>query len=443
MQAIFARRHVTRRTLLKTTALAAFAAVAAGCNVIPGLGAKSKLNIWTDATFAPPSDDYQTKVIEDWAKEKGVDVEVTRETGDNVEKKLQAAVESKQLPDVSQVNDGRYIRFNPSGLLLDVSDMFADIGKAWGGFYDPAKRLATINGKQSMLPYSIDSSLMLYRNDILQEGGVKEFPKTWAEMFDTMKKLQKPPDYYGVGFQFNKAGTDSEGTFGMMALSYGASLVKADSKTPNVKTEEMKVFLTELKRSWDLGVYPPGVTGWDNAGNNTALQDGKAIVIHNPASPLVWFRNNKPDLLPKIGVAGTPAGRSGKAFNSAYIRDGFAIMKTGNQKNTDLSKELVRKLYEKDVYRQWIQLAFPAPAVAGMEDHPVWANPQRKGFLDAAKTGVLAGHPGEPSEAYSALGPFTPYLQMAIRITVDKWPIDQAIDEVDKLVKDTYAKYVK
>src|SRR4030081_1808003 len=76
---------LTRRGFVKSTALAAFVAAAAGCNVLPGLGAKQKLNVWTDATFAPPSDDYQTKVIEDWAKGKGVEIEVTRETGGDVE----------------------------------------------------------------------------------------------------------------------------------------------------------------------------------------------------------------------------------------------------------------------------------------------------------------------------------------------------------------------
>ena len=436
-------RHVSRRTLLKGTALAAFAAVATSCNVIPGLGAKSKLNIWTDATFAPPSDDYQTKVIEDWAKSKGIEVEVTRETGDNVEKKLQAAIESKQLPDVTQVDDGRYTRLFASNTFSDVSDLFTEFGKQWGGFYDPAVKLATKDGKQFMLPYSIDSSLLLYRNDILLEAGIKEFPKTWTEMFDTLKKLQKPPDLYGLGVPLNKPATDGENTFEMMAHSYGASLVKEDGKTLNIKTPEMKAFLTEMKRGFDLGIYPPGVTGWDNAGNNTALQDGKAIVIHNPASPLVWFRANKPDMLPKIGVAGTPAGSTGKAFNSAYIRDGFAVMKTGNQKNTDLSRELLKHLYSKDVYRGWIQLAFPAPAVKGMEDHEVWKNPQRKGFLDAAKSGVISGYPGPPTPARSELGSRVPFITLAVRMVVDKWTADQAIDELDKVARDVYGKYYK
>ena len=40
--------------------------------------------------------------------------------------------------------------------------------------------------------------------------------------------------------------------------------------------------MNELKRSWDLGIYPPGVTGWDNASNNKYLISGKGSLILNP-----------------------------------------------------------------------------------------------------------------------------------------------------------------
>ena len=106
---------------------------------------------------------------------------------------------------------------------------------------------------------------MLYRKDLLDAGGVKEFPKTWEEMFEVAKKLQNPPNLYGVGFQFNKAGTDAESTFRMMGYDYGAAYVKEDGKTLTVKSPEMLQTLQLIKKSWDMGIYPPGVTGWSSA----------------------------------------------------------------------------------------------------------------------------------------------------------------------------------
>jgi hypothetical protein len=78
-----------------------------------------------------------------------------------------------------------------------------------------------------------------------------------------------------------------------------------------------------------------------------------------------------------------------------------------------------------------------------MEDHEVWKNPQRKGFLDAAKTGILDGYPGEPTDAFTELGSRVPFLTMAIRMVVDNWSIDQAMDEADKVARDVYSKYYK
>ena len=162
-----------------------------------------------------------------------------------------------------------------------------------------------------MLPYSLDSNLMLYRKDILEANGFKEAPKTWDELFDHGQEVPDAAELYGVGFQVNKAGTDAEDTYGLMMLSYGGRIVGEDGKMVNVKTPEMLAFLNRLKSSWDMGIYPPGVTGWDNAANNTALQDEKVIFIQNPASPLVWFRDQQAGHAAedrRLGDTGRPEG---------------------------------------------------------------------------------------------------------------------------------------
>jgi len=160
----FTRRGMTRRTLLRTTAVGlgalALAPALSACGMIPGLGG-DKLTVWTDATFAPPSDDYQTEQIKKWAADKKVEVEITRETGDAVQQKLQAAIESKQLPDISQADVGRFTLFYPSGIFADVTDLYGEAAKAWGGFYAPAEKTVTKEGKQYLLTYSIDSKLFL------------------------------------------------------------------------------------------------------------------------------------------------------------------------------------------------------------------------------------------------------------------------------------------
>ena len=435
-------RRLSRRGLIKAAGgvavLSAFSAPLAACGGIGG--GREKLTVWTDATFAPPSDDYQTSVMEEWAKTKNVDIEITREPGADVGKKLQAAIESKDFPTISQVDGGRYTLHRDKDVFLDVSDLYAEVSKPWGGFYKVAEETATFQGKQAMLPYSIDSSLILYRKDILDAAGVQA-PKTWQELFDTAAKLMKPPELYGAGFQLNPAGTDAESTYYHMALSFGAMPVSQDGKTPSFASPQMLEFVNFYKQQWDRGIQPPGVAGWDNSANNVNFQEEKVIFVNNPASPIVWAKENKPEFLPKIGVSAMPAGPSGKAYTSAYVRDGFALFKNTPEKRQDLAKDLMRHLYSKDIYTKWIELAFPSPALQGLENLDIWKNPQRGGFLEAAKTGILGGFPGPQTAAWSEFGSRTPYINMLARVIVENWEPKRAIEEQAKVQQDIYAKY--
>jgi multiple sugar transport system substrate-binding protein len=438
-------KRISRRGALKIAGgaalLSAFSGPLAAC-AVPGMGGSEKMTIWTDATFAPPSDDFQTETIQAWGKSKNVEIELTREPGADIDKKLQAAIESKQFPDLSQVDGGRYIKYGPSNSFLDLTDLYAEVGKQWGGFYKVAEQTATVGGKQSMMPYSIDSSLILYRTDLLKAANLQA-PKTWDELYDQAAKLQKPPELYGVGFQLNPVGTDAENTYYHMALSFGAMPVSDDGKTPKFDSPEMLKFVNYVKQQWDRGVYPPGVTGWDNAANNTNYQEGRVAFINNPASPIVWARTNKPDFLEKIGVAAMPAGPSGKSYTSAYVRDGWAMFNGVTEKKRDLTKDLLRRLYSKEVYTKWMELAFPAPALNGLESLDIWKDPKRGGFLEAAKTGILAGFPGPQTPAWAEFGTRTPYINMLARVIVEKWEAKRAIEEQDKVMKDIYAKYFK
>jgi ABC-type glycerol-3-phosphate transport system substrate-binding protein len=185
------------------------------------------------------------------------------------------------------------------------------------------------------------------------------------------------------------------------------------------------------------------VTGWDNNANNTNFQEERVVLINNPASPIVWARQNKPEFLKKIGVVNMPAGPTGKGYTSAYVRDGFALFQATPQNRQNLAKDLLRRLYSKEVYTKWIELAFPSPALQGLEGLDIWKNPQRGAFLEAAKTGVLAGYPGEPTPAWAEFGSRVPYLTMLGRVIVEKWEPKRAIEEQDKIMKEIYAKHFK
>ena len=56
------------------------------------------------------------------------------------------------------------------------------------------------------------------------------------------------------------------------------------ARTVTIKSEETRAYLTWLKDAWDKGIFPPGNTTWDGAGDNQAYLSGQAAFIANTGS---------------------------------------------------------------------------------------------------------------------------------------------------------------
>jgi ABC-type glycerol-3-phosphate transport system substrate-binding protein len=440
---------LTRRSFLRMAggatglvALAACAPVAAPAGEGGAAPAEAKsLSVWAHRSFAPPADDILLANIDKWGKDNGVELEVVAEIEvPTMNDRLMAAVESKVLPDVSAVSGGRVPLHYPAGVYLDVSDLYKEFADQYGGFFRAGEETVTIDGKQWAIPYSIDSSLMYYRKDILDEKGLS-IPDTWENYAETMKAAQTPPDIYGVGLALNKAATDCNGTFTNMLYSYGATLVAEDGQTITVNSDETRAWLNfVVEGMYNQDLFPPDAFEWDNAANNAAYQDETAISINNPASVLVWMLDNKPELAQVTAIEALPAGPAG-SFNSAGTRVAWALFNTSPADKQELGKDLLRYLMEPAQFEPWIAKAFAAPAVVQYETMEIWSDPQRAGFLDAAKNGVLGGYPGPLTVAYSELDTFVPCTSMVLRVIVDGWTVDEAIEEAEQVAKEIYAKY--
>ncbi len=442
--------RLSRRSFLRLaggavslTALAACAPGAApGSSSGGGEPAEAKsLSVWAHRSFAPPADEVLLASIDRWGQENGVDLEVVAEIDVPVmNDRLVAAIESRNLPDVSAVAGGRIALHYPAGLYADISALYGELADTYGGFFGPADRMATIDGSQWVIPFSIDTSLMYYRKDILDEKGLA-LPTNWSEYVEIMQAAQTPPDIYGAGIGLNQAAGDAENTFNLMRLGYGSTTVAEDGTTITINSDATREWLDfVLNTMYAADIFPPDAFEWDNASNNAAFQNESAISIHNPASVLVWMLENKPELAAVSAIQSVPAGPQGQ-FNSAGIRLAWAMFNTSPQDKQDLGADLLRYLMAPEQYEPWIALAFASPPVAQYEAMEIWQDPQKAGFLEGAKTGVLTGHPGPVTPAASELGTRNPSLTMVLRTVIDGWSIEEAVAEAEQVALDVYSKY--
>lgn len=192
--------------------LAAFAFVATGCGSaaapsdpasVPasadgGAGAASPgaelvgttVTVWTmeDATAFE-------ELIQPFADQTGVSIQVEAVPWDNVNDKLTTAVASGEGPDVTQIGLSLLPSFRAAGVLEDLTPHLSDHPTlASDTFLDAvsAENLST-DGTVTSVPWVADTRVLFYRTDILEEAGIAP-PTTWDELRSAAETLAAPGD---------------------------------------------------------------------------------------------------------------------------------------------------------------------------------------------------------------------------------------------------------
>jgi hypothetical protein len=119
----------------------------------------------------------------------------------------------------------------------------------------------------------------------------------------------------------------------------------------------------------------------------------------------------------------------------------YAMFNTSAPEKHELAADLLRYLQAPEQYGPWIEKAFAAPTLGAFESMETWKDPKRAGFLEAAKNGVLAGHPGPITPAYAEFDSLMPSTSMVLRVIIDGWTVDEAVEEQEQIANDVYGKY--
>jgi len=193
------------------------------------------------------------------------------------------------------------------------------------------------------------------------------------------------------------------------------------------------------KQGFIYKVAPPGVTGWDDSGDNRAFQAEQVVFATNSGTVYMWAQANKPDLAKRMAIALTPEGPAGR-HNIASMRS-LTIFK--NSANVPAAKKLLAYLTKPDNYQKWLEGygGYYAPAYSGTMKQPYWQDPIRKVFMENAKYGHGIGWPGPLTvaarEAYANFF-VTEMVQMVV---VQGKTAEAAVKETAQRLKEIYSRY--
>jgi ABC-type glycerol-3-phosphate transport system substrate-binding protein len=448
------KHRLSRRDFLRMSAVTTAGALLAGCVAPATTGAGGEaapaqvknLTFWMWNTFAPEADEIMQQKLNEWAEANGVSIEISRDSDGNMSAKYMPAIEGGTLPDAMFVGGGDALRLTDAQAIDPLTDLFPEIGEAHGGWQPRLDTYVTRDGAVHFLPYSIDTPMVQFRQDLLEEAGltVPEGQWTWDETRDlalqaSQYTAEQGNQLYGWGFGVVKR--EHDGWCDNLFMNFGADIWD-ETGTKIILADEKMAEATRalefIKDAWDQGLFPPDAPAYDFAANNKAYLEKQAILVINAASIYVNASQTDPELAEVTGLA--PKPKDVRDNTDCSLRYTLVMSKESGAKDTAM--DLIRALYDSEIYAPWLEAGFVANVLKEYDSLPMWQG-KRAAFNLAAQIGTYGGFPAPYDNAAMAeLGSADPPIgTMVVRVLIDGWTPEQAILEADEFAKRVFAKY--
>jgi len=277
----------------------------------------------------------------------GTQVKLTVIPQDDFVTKFGTAVAGGNPPDVVAVDLVFMPAFAKSGQMTDMTAYYK--GLPFAKSLSPSHiRLATFDNKVYGVPFSAESSVLIYNKDLFTKAGLdpNKPPKTWAEIEAAAKKIKALGDgNYGYYFSGSCAGCNIF-TFAPMIWAAGGDILNAQGTAATVDTPAVRAALGFYKRLWDQKLMPPGAKTDNGANFFSAFATGKIGMVGSGAFAIGNLKKSYPNL--KFGLAPLP-GQTGGV--SSFAGGDLIAIPVGS-KNVQAAQEFISWCLSADVQVQ-------------------------------------------------------------------------------------------
>lgn len=328
-------KHSRSRTALRTLTAALAAGVLVGsltaCGSssnttapadIPAEGTDdgTSLTLWTRA----PLEKQAKELVEAYNSSHKNQVELTVVPNDDYVAKVGAAAGSGGLPDLFAADIVYVPNWVQQGLFQDVSAQIDGLS-----YKDTLNKghldAGTLDGKQYVLPFVLDLSVMMWNKDLVKEAGLdpEQAPATLADFAKTAKAVQalNKPGVSGTSTGLNCGGCLLFTWFPSIWAS-GEDVLNADGTESLLNNSAAKDVYSTWKDLEASGAVAPGSADETGATWVAGFQEGNVGIMPFPATLL-------PGLTFDAGVSGIPGVDGGE---STFVGgDGIGISKDSKQ----------------------------------------------------------------------------------------------------------------
>lgn len=420
------------RALLATSAL-----------LMSGTAYAQDLTIWGLQAFNEQADQYIADTVKAFGAERGINAEYVVVPANVLNERLAAAFEGGSPPDVFMQVGGQAQYYPSLGLTLPIPEILEEMRGKEGGIYEGMVSQVMYNGEVHGVPLEVDVVPMYARRDLLEAQGLG-IPTTWEELRTASQKILAADRTITPFAMPTSTANDADGQIKQVVWSFGGAMFAEDGKTVTWNSPETKAAYQFLADMFAEGTIPRSTLTWDDAGNNTAYQTGRAAFTINPPSIYSWMVANDEELLKNTELIAVPkgpgdAGRSGSSAGSWVWIVAKATDRPDDAKAW-LSYFFDTARYEKlidTVGGRWVPI-YPAltASMPLFKDTPAFAN-----FNEMAQNGIVDGFKGPPSALNAEVSVAKVVSQSFQKVVVDGMSVDDAVAWAQGEIEKLAAKY--
>ena len=397
----------------------------------------TKLTYWGGLIFSDAANEMLEAKINEWGKANNVETEVVMINQNETSQKVSAAVESGTMPDALDLGLDLLLLLSTTEQLVPLDELYEKIGGAQGGWFEAiagATDPSLLGGARTGIPFGSTGNVLFRRIDVLEPAGFTEAPATWEELREQAEAAQAEP-LFGLGLALSNVG---DGNLQVSVLqSFGGRIADDAGKRVTIKSEETRAYLEWVSSAYEAGLFPPGATTWDGAGDNTAYLSGQAVFIANPGSVYLALLEDDPELAEQTGFSTLPAGPAGLVSpTQPNVR---AI--SANSQNPDAAMALIDTLADPAFMEEYYKVAIYGPVLKNQLPFEIFKGPVHAGLADLVQNGTAPAEPDTYNAAYAEFNTNFLVPKMVQRVVVDGYDFDRAMDEAQQQGQAIYDKY--
>lgn len=299
--------------------------------------------------------------VKTYEEENDIKIDVQTIPWDSAHDKLLTAVASGKGPDVLQIGNTWVAEFAEAGTFLDLSEYIDEYSNFNpDNFYDSAIATTQFEDQVIGIPWYVDTRLLYYRTDILEEVGYPNGPETWEDLIDASEKIvaNGGDDQFAVDLP-------NEGRYSFILGWVHGWDYDIDKGSANFDAPEFKKGVDIFNTFYENGYSQIG----EGKELVQAFSDGTKPMFFSGPWDLKTIKDNAPELDGKWSVTLIP-----KVEQYASEMGGAHLAVFHNSDKVDQALDFINWMADPDTQVEWFKHFSELPANVNAWDNPVLAD---------------------------------------------------------------------